>query len=108
LDIPLKKPTEYKMQDVLNIADKLTQRHKNASQVQNCAGIIRKCFRFAGQNSGVIKKLLDFAPTDSYGSMIYGGFALILGVSWSTSAPQERSKAPELDILYHPVSLNGI
>ena len=68
------------MGDVLDIADKIEERHRNADKVKSSIGVIRKCFRFSGKYVGVMKKIADFVPDDVYGSVISGGFTLILGV----------------------------
>lgn len=81
IDITLKKPSEYNLKDVLQIADKVYERHKNADDVKSCTGAIRKCFRFVGKNASPLQCLLNFVPSDSYGSVISGGFTVILAVS---------------------------
>lgn len=81
IDIAIKKPSEYNLKDVINIADKVYERHKTAPDVKSCTGAIRKCFRFAGRNASPLQCLLNFVPSDSYGSVISGGFTVILAVS---------------------------
>lgn len=83
IDITLKKPAEYNLKDVLTIAEKVCERHKTAEDVKSCTGAIRKCFRFVGKNSSPLQCLLNFVPSDSYGSAISGGFTVILAVSLS-------------------------
>ena len=80
LDIVIKSPDEYDMSDVLHIAERIEQRHRNADKVKSSMGIICRCFRSAGKYVGVMKKLANFVPDDVYGSVISGGFTLILGV----------------------------
>lgn len=81
IDITLKKPNEYNLKDVIEIADKVYEKHKTASDVKSCTGAIRKCFRFTGKNASPLQCLLNFVPSDSYGSVISGGFTVILAVS---------------------------
>lgn len=81
MDITLKKPNEYTLTDVIRIADKVYEKHKTAADVQSCTGVIRKCFRFVGQNASPLQCLLKFVPNDPHGSIIYGGFTVILAVS---------------------------
>lgn len=81
IDIALKKPNEYSMKDVVQIADKVYEKHKTASDVKSCTGAIRKCFRFTGKNASPLQCLLNFVPSDTYGSVISGGFTVILAVS---------------------------
>lgn len=85
LDIEIKKPDKYTMDDVVNIAAKMELRHQNAASMKSCMGVIRKVFRKAGDNKSTLKKLLTFVPNDAYGSVITGGFTLILGVGRSHS-----------------------
>ncbi|KAG8161088.1 hypothetical protein KVR01_009352 [Diaporthe batatas] len=81
IDITLKKPGEYNLKDVLQIADKVCERHKNADDVKSCTGAIRKCFRAVGKNASPLQCLLNFVPSDAYGSVISGGFAVILAAA---------------------------
>lgn len=81
MDITLKKPNEYNLTDVIRIADKVYEKHKTAADVQSCTGKIRKCFRLVGKNASPLQCLLKFVPSDTYGSVISGGFTVILAVS---------------------------
>ncbi|KAK7697290.1 hypothetical protein SLS64_013678 [Diaporthe eres] len=76
--IKLKSPDDYTFKDVLEITTKLHEDHKSASQVRNCMGLIRKLFRGVGENSSILESLLKFVPNDTYGSVICGGFSMIL------------------------------
>lgn len=78
--IKLKSPGDYTFKDVLEITTKLHEDHKSASQVKNCMGLIRKLFRGAGENSSILENLLNFVPNGTYGSVICGGFSMILTV----------------------------
>lgn len=79
LGITLKRPQQYRMEDVLQIANKLHEIHKNAAEIKSCSGVFRKCFRFAGDND--LTRLLKFVPSDTYGSIICGGLTVILAAS---------------------------
>ncbi|KAL8364769.1 hypothetical protein RB595_003849 [Gaeumannomyces hyphopodioides] len=74
-----KAPEQYDMNDVLEIVRRIEDKHRTLDKVMSCSGIIRRCFRAVGENSGAIEGLLSFAPDDIYGSIISGGFTLILG-----------------------------
>lgn len=78
--IKIKEPKDYKMEDVFVIAGKIFAEH-NDPGTNNCMGIIRKCFRVAGKHENTLTSLLNFVPTDIYGSILCGGFTLILVVS---------------------------
>lgn len=81
LKIALKDPKDYSMSDVLSIARKIQEKHRDADKVKSAMGHIRKCFRFAEDHHGQLSRLLKFVPNDSYGTVISGGFTMILGVS---------------------------
>jgi hypothetical protein len=79
LGLPVKSPDKYTAQDVLQIAQKVAAKHKGKARHNDLLGHIRTGFRAVGKSS-VIERLIEFAPTDVYGSAIYGSFTLILGV----------------------------
>lgn len=79
---------------MIQIADKVYERHKNAEDVKSCTGAIRKCFRFVGKNASPLQGLLNFVPSDSYGSVISGGFTVILAVSLPPN-PSTAERADE-------------
>lgn len=82
LGIEIKEPHQYTMQNVMDIAQRVQQRHANSDSVAaGSLGLIRKCFRQAVKKKGILNNLLSFIPSDSYSSVICGGFTLILGVS---------------------------
>lgn len=84
LGIEIKKPNEYTMQNVIDIAQRVQQRHASSDgATKNSLGLIRKCFRQAIKKQGILNNLLNFIPSDSYSSVICGGFTLILGVRLS-------------------------
>jgi hypothetical protein len=77
----IKQPNEYTFRDVWEIAEKLGDKHRNAEHVRHEMRFIHKFFRKAGENSSALKRLLAFVPDDTYGSVICGGFTVILGLS---------------------------
>ncbi|KAK8028430.1 hypothetical protein PG991_005486 [Apiospora marii] len=78
-DITIKDAHDYTMDDVLHIANTVQQRNKKLDNVNSCTRGIKKLFRATGRNASTFKKLLAFVPSDAYGSVICGGFAIILG-----------------------------
>ncbi|KAF2021281.1 hypothetical protein BU24DRAFT_446333 [Aaosphaeria arxii CBS 175.79] len=81
LNICLKDPEGYNSTEILEIVGKIEHSHKNADKVKSCMGRIRKCFHFMGENSGQMQRLVGFVPNDKYGSVISGGFTIILGAA---------------------------
>ncbi|KAL1867905.1 hypothetical protein Daus18300_006180 [Diaporthe australafricana] len=69
---------DYKIQDVLEIAEKVQTTHGSTPKVKEHTAVFKKCFAAVGRNSGALKNLLNFIPDDSYGSIIFGGFTMIL------------------------------
>ncbi|POS73063.1 hypothetical protein DHEL01_v208542 [Diaporthe helianthi] len=88
--VQLKDPSEYTFKDVLDITTKLQEDHQSASQVKSCMGLVRKMFRVAGEKSSVLENLLNFVPSDSYGSAICGGFTMILTAAQRTHELREE------------------
>lgn len=80
LGIEIKDPDDYKMQDVLNVAQELQSKHQDDKTSKGYLGKIRRCFRRLLEHRGILHNILSFIPNDSYGSAISGGFAIILAV----------------------------
>ncbi|XDG07176.1 hypothetical protein ABKA04_006791 [Annulohypoxylon sp. FPYF3050] len=78
LGIEIKDPDDYKMQDVLTIAQELQSKHQDDKTSKGYLGKIRRCFRRLLEHRGVLHNMLSFIPNDSYGSAISGGFTIIL------------------------------
>ncbi|KAI1461614.1 hypothetical protein F4805DRAFT_239010 [Annulohypoxylon moriforme] len=78
LGIEIKDPDDYKMQDVLSIAQQLQSKHQEDKTSKGYLGKIRRCFHRFMEHRGVLHNMLSFIPNDSYGSAISGGFAIIL------------------------------
>jgi hypothetical protein len=80
LGIELKEPKDYTFSDVLSISREFYDRKEGPQNTKSCMGTIRRCFRAAERHEGALKTLLSFVPSDAYGSMICGGFSLIMTV----------------------------
>lgn len=81
LNIEIKDPQHYTMNDVLEITQRVQKRHADAdSRAFGSLKVIRKCFRQAVKSQGILSNLLNFLPSDCYSSVICGGFTIILGV----------------------------
>ncbi|KAK8042369.1 hypothetical protein PG994_012852 [Apiospora phragmitis] len=78
-DVTIKDAQDYTLDDVLQIANTVQERHKKLDNVNKCTRGIKKLFRATGRNASTFKKLLAFVPSDAYGSVICGGFTMILG-----------------------------
>lgn len=83
LGIDIKNPSDYKMQDVLSIAQELQQRRGDDKAAKGCLDKIHRCFRRLAEQRGTLHNLLSFLPNDTYGSPICGGFTVILAVIMS-------------------------
>ncbi|KAH7309947.1 hypothetical protein BKA65DRAFT_168017 [Rhexocercosporidium sp. MPI-PUGE-AT-0058] len=77
LGIEIKDPKDYRIEDVLMIAQKMCTKHEDSSTT-GCMHVIRRCFQAIGKHESTLAGLLNFLPTDVYGSIIYGGFTMIL------------------------------
>ncbi|ETS76966.1 hypothetical protein PFICI_10840 [Pestalotiopsis fici W106-1] len=77
LGISLKDPSEFNFEYVLSIVNKLKDA-RDAPNSNSCKNFIRRCFRKVEDNRGVIGGILEMLPGDIYGSVLSGGFSLIL------------------------------
>ncbi|KAK6088731.1 hypothetical protein SCUP234_00611 [Seiridium cupressi] len=78
-EIEIRDANSYTLEDVLKIAQTVQKKHKDADQVHSCMGRLKKFFHATGRNATTFKRLIAFVPDDVYGSVICGGFTIILG-----------------------------
>ncbi|KAI1258015.1 hypothetical protein MGN70_001060 [Eutypa lata] len=78
LGIKLKEPESYTLKDVTEIAQKLQERKQQSESTTGCLGAIRRLFKRALNEKGVLTSMLNFIPNDTYGTLISGGFTMIL------------------------------
>ncbi|KAF7538713.1 hypothetical protein G7054_g2751 [Neopestalotiopsis clavispora] len=83
-EIEIKDASSYTLDDVLKIAKVVQKKHSDADQVHSCMGRLKKFFHATGRNATTFKRLLAFVPDDVYGSVICGGFTVILGVYFNS------------------------
>lgn len=91
LGVTLKDPREFDVEYILGIVGKLKDA-KDAPNTRSCKNFIRSCYRKVEDNRGVIGEILDMVPSDIYGSVLSGGFSLILTAS-ILYAPHKEMKA---------------
>ncbi|KAM7212415.1 hypothetical protein V8F06_012184 [Rhypophila decipiens] len=77
LNVEIKDPEDLTMADALEIIGKI-QEGRNSKQVKSCKDFIHKCYRKAESKRAVAEAVLTMIPNDAYGSVISGGFTLIL------------------------------
>jgi hypothetical protein len=82
LGINIKDPKDYTFEDVLSIASKIYNKQERSSDTRSCMNAIQRCFRVVAKNESALTSLLSLAPTDVYGSVLSGGFTVILAVSF--------------------------
>ncbi|KAJ2988901.1 hypothetical protein NUW58_g3737 [Xylaria curta] len=75
LRIQIKDPKDFDLAYVLDLIDKI-EKHRDKKRPYRA--FFRKCFRKIEDNKVVIEGILSFVPDDVYGSLISGGFTLIL------------------------------
>jgi hypothetical protein len=79
LGITLKDPSGFNFEYILGIVNKLKD-GRDAPKSKSCKSFIRSCYRKVEDNRGVIGGILEMIPDDIYGSVLSGGFSLILMV----------------------------
>lgn len=90
LDLEIKSPTDYKVEDVLEIVEKIAKKHRGEEKIEGFRGKVRRLFLTVGSNKSILDNLISFVPNDSYGSIISGGFTIILGVSQHGRGPRRQ------------------
>lgn len=98
LNIEIKDPGDLTMEDVLTIIGKI-QESRNTKQVKSCKDFIHKCYRKAESKRGIAEAALTMIPNDAYGSVISGGFTLILAVSNHVCSDNPRSSAAATPVI---------
>lgn len=83
LSIVIKDPSEFTLQDALGIVKRLGENSDNPSKTGLWKQFIWSCYQKVDSNKAVIEGLMSLIPSDIYGSVISGGFTLILAVSSS-------------------------
>jgi hypothetical protein len=78
IDIEIRDPKDFDLAYILQAMEKIEQ-HKDKEQ--SYRPFIKKCCRKYESNKSIVKGILGLVPNDLYGSLISGGFTLILAVS---------------------------
>ncbi|KAK3331866.1 hypothetical protein B0T19DRAFT_414117 [Cercophora scortea] len=78
LGIVIKNPNDFTVEYVLEIIKKIGEGGQNNSKIQSCKNFVKRCYRKLEDNRGVIEGILTMFPDDIYGSVISGGFTLIM------------------------------
>ncbi|RSM12542.1 hypothetical protein CEP52_002423 [Fusarium oligoseptatum] len=89
LNITIKDPSEFTCDYVLQLIDKIQERRDNAIKTSSCKNFVRRCYQKVEDNRGAIEAFLTIIPNDAYGSVISGGFAMIM------AAVEERAEHRE-------------
>lgn len=80
LGITLRDPSDFDLEYVLSIASRISEWRDKSEDVNACVRFARKCCQKATKNKEVLTGLISLAPTDTYGSLISGGFTFVLAV----------------------------
>ncbi|KAL1862621.1 hypothetical protein Daus18300_008418 [Diaporthe australafricana] len=112
LGIPLRDPLDFDLEYVLSIASKISEWRDKSEDVNACVRFARKCWQKATKNKDVLSGLISLTPTDTYGSLISGGFTFVLAAMESheklrldmekslARIPKELSKIERLSNVY--------
>ncbi|KAF7956721.1 hypothetical protein EAE96_004051 [Botrytis aclada] len=78
LKIVIRDPSEFDLQYVLGIVNNLSEGGDSSSKTGLFKKFIHSCYQKVENNKAVIEGILSLIPSDIYGSVISGGFTLIL------------------------------
>ncbi|KAK0616336.1 hypothetical protein B0T14DRAFT_433805 [Immersiella caudata] len=89
----IKSPNDpgFNLEYVLSITNMLQESRENALYAKTCKGFIRRCYRRAERHlqKDSVEAILGLIPNDMYGSVISGGFTLILAAVEKHAAQRE-------------------
>lgn len=80
LDLDIKDPSEFTCEYVLQIINKIGETRDSAAKTISCKNFVRRCYQKVDDNGRAIDGFLTMIPSDVYGSVISGGFAMIMAV----------------------------
>jgi hypothetical protein len=78
LDLPARDPGHYDLKYVMEIANRIKDHRDHTENTQKCRGFMQKCAESVDSRRRAIGGILSMIPSDVYGSVISGGFGLIL------------------------------
>lgn len=81
LNIEERNPENYDLEYVQRIAALIHEHKEGEENTRSVKRFILRCFRSAHEHRTTLTCLLDMVPNDLYGSVMSGGFSLILAVS---------------------------
>ena len=73
-------PARCDIQYVLRVANAIHEHREGSKDTRSIKRFMERCSRRATANKATISALLSMVPNDLYGSIISGGFSLILAV----------------------------
>lgn len=80
LDLDIKDPSEFTCEYVLQIINKIGEIRDSAAKTRSCKNFVRRCYQKVEDNRSAIDGFLTMIPSDVYGSVISGGYAMIMAV----------------------------
>ncbi|PQE11002.1 hypothetical protein CJF31_00000718 [Rutstroemia sp. NJR-2017a BVV2] len=113
LNIVLKDPSELTVEYIIQIINRLGERNENPSKTKSCKNFIQSCHRKYEDNKGIVEGILTMIPNDIYGSVISGGFTVILAAvekqakqreaiqNWLAEIPEKLETIQRLSEIHH-------
>lgn len=80
LGIPVRNPEDFDIEYVVSIAAKMNEWNHKSDEINTCRKFARDLCCKAVKNKNMLSGLIGLAPTDAYGSLISGGFTIVLAV----------------------------
>ncbi|KAM3069777.1 hypothetical protein ACMFMG_010485 [Clarireedia jacksonii] len=113
LNIVLKDPSEFTVEYIIQIINRLGESSENPSKTKSCKNFVQKCHRKVKDNKDIVEGILNMIPNDIYGSVISGGVTLILAAvekqakqreaiqSWLAEIPEKLETIQRLSEIHH-------
>lgn len=81
LGISARDPADFDIEYVLSIAARLSEQNHQSDNITACRRFARQLCHKAVKHRSMLSGLISLAPTDAYGSLVSGGFTIVLAVS---------------------------
>ncbi|KAJ4018797.1 hypothetical protein NW752_005925 [Fusarium irregulare] len=78
LDLPDRDLSQYDLKYVIEVAKRIKDHRDHVENTKRCRGFMQKCAESINGRRRAIGGILSMIPSDVYGSVICGGFGLIL------------------------------
>ncbi|TAQ88346.1 hypothetical protein B7494_g3358 [Chlorociboria aeruginascens] len=105
LGVEIRDAKDFDLLYVLSIAKLINDKRQGEKNTRLCKRFMAKCFKVVYRHKDALANMINLVPTDTYGCLISGGFAIILAAVESHESLREDIQAALASI---PIKLRRI